>query len=187
MGSSSFFGMKMKPPEVIETARLRLRQLVLEDANAIFEEYAQDPEVTRYLVWRPHRHIDETREFLRRCCIAWKEGSAYPWAIIRKEDDRLLGTVEIRVEGHAINLGYALAKLFWGNGYTAEAIRPIIEWGLKQDGIYRVWAVCDLENQPSARVLEKAGMSREGILRRWIMLPNRSDEPRDCYCYAKTR
>lgn len=177
----------MRPPEVIETARLRLRQPEQEDANTIFEQYAQDPEVTRYLVWRPHRHIDETREFLRRCRAVWKEGSAYPWVITRKEDGRLIGTVEIRIEGHAINLGYALAKPFWGSGYTAEAVMWIIEWGLKQADIYRVWAVCDVENQPSARVLEKAGMSREGILRRWMMLPNRSNEPRDCYCYARTK
>jgi len=72
-------------------------------------------------------------------------------------------------------------------GYMTEAVAGIIDWALKQESVYRVWAVCDVENLASAQVLEKAGMQREGILRRWTMHPNRSDEPRDCYCCAITK
>ena len=68
-----------------------------------------------------------------------------------------------------------------------EAARVIVDWVLKQEGIYRVWAFCDVENLASARVLEKVGMQKEGVLRRWMIHPNVSDEPRDCYCYAITR
>jgi [ribosomal protein S5]-alanine N-acetyltransferase len=177
----------MKPPEEIETVRLRLRLPVLEDAPAIFDQYAQDPEVTRYLAWHPHRYLDETREFLRRCRTVWKDGSAFPWIILRKEDGRLMGMIEIRMSGHAVNLGYVLGRPYWGKGYAPEAVEVMIDWALGQREIYRVWAVCDVENQASARVLEKSGMVREGILRRWMVLSNRSDEPRDCYCYAKTK
>lgn len=177
----------MKPPEEFETSRLRLRLPVMEDAPNIFEQYAQDREVTRYLAWLPHRYLDETREFLRRCKAVWKDGSAFPWVIIRKVDERLLGMIELRISGHAANLGYVLAKPYWGKGYTPEAVGAMIDWALAQPELYRVWAVCDVENQASARVLEKSGMVREGILRRWMVLPNRSDDPRDCYCYAKTK
>jgi RimJ/RimL family protein N-acetyltransferase len=179
--------MGMKPPAEIETVRLRLRLPAMEDATAIFEQYAQDPEVTRFLAWKAHRYVDETREFLRRCRSVWKEGSAFPWTIARKSDDQLLGMIEMRIADHAANLGYVLAKPFWGKGYAPEAVEALIKWGLNQREIYRVWAVCDVENQASARVLEKAGMLREGTLGRWIILPNCSDEPRDCYCYAKTK
>lgn len=175
----------MKPPESMESPRLILRQPVMEDAGAIFEQYARDAEVTRYLVWRPHRYVDETREFLRRCKTVWRDGSAFPWAIVRKKDGRLMGMIEARIDGHAVNLGFVLAKSYWGNGYTPEAVRSVIDWAASEIGLFRVWAVCDIENRPSARVLEKAGMEREGILRRWLVLPNRSDAPRDCYCYAK--
>jgi hypothetical protein len=54
----------------------------------------------------------------------------------------------------------------------------------KTYGIFRVWALCDVDNLASARVMEKVGMQREGILRRWILHPNLSDEPRDVYCYS---
>src|SRR4051812_9656823 len=77
----------MKPPETIETARLLLRQPCMEDAEATFTQYAQDPEVTRYLTWRPHASIETTRAFLRRCMAAWDDGSAFPWTIIRAEDN----------------------------------------------------------------------------------------------------
>jgi RimJ/RimL family protein N-acetyltransferase len=65
-----------------------------------------------------------------------------------------------------------------------EAVKGLIAWALKQQHIYRIWAVCDVDNVASARVMEKAGMVREGTLRRWSVHPNISREPRDSYCYA---
>ena len=177
----------MRPPETIETTRLRLRPPQLEDAHAIFGQYAQDAAVTRYLTWRPHRDVEETMAFLRRCQAVRQDESAFPWAIIRKADSQLLGMVEIRIVGHRLDLGYGIARRYWGQGYTTEAVAGIVDWAWQQPTIYRVWAVCDVENQASARVMEKVGMQREGVLRRWIMHPNRSDEPRDCYCYARTK
>ncbi len=177
----------MRPPETIETARLHLRPPRMEDASAIFDQYAQDAAVARYLTWRPHQDIAETQAFLRRCLAVWQDGSAFPWAIIHKADSQLIGMVEIRIQGHRVDLGYGLAQRYWGQGYMPEAVAAIMDWAWQQATIYRVWAVCDVENHGSARVLEKVGMQREGVLRRWIMHPNRSDEPRDCYCYARTR
>ena len=57
----------IKPPEVLETSRLLLRLPVLDDANVIFQKYAQDPEVTKHLIWLPHENLDTTREFIRLC------------------------------------------------------------------------------------------------------------------------
>ncbi len=68
-----------------------------------------------------------------------------------------------------------------------EAIRTITEWALSQPSIFRVWAVCDVENAASVKVLEKAGFQQEGIFRRWLIHPDISDEPRDCYCYAAVK
>ena len=65
-----------------------------------------------------------------------------------------------------------------------EAVKALVTWALQRPEIYRVWAVCDIDNKASARVMEKAGMQREGILRRWSIHPNVSNEPRDSYCYA---
>ena len=159
----------------------------MEDAEAIFAEYAQDAEVTKYLTWRPTGNIEDTRKHLRTSATAWKEGKAFQWVILRKEDDQLLGAVGVRVDGHKVELGYVLARRFWGKGYMTETVRAVVNWALKEKEVYRIWAVCDVENQASARVMEKVGMQCEGILHRWTMHPNRSDEPRDCYCYAITK
>jgi len=174
----------MRPPEIIETPRLTLRPPVMADAEAIFTGYAQDAEVTKYMIWRPHMDIEETRDFIRRCVLGWEENSAYPWIITRKEDGRLIGMIESRIKVYSMDIGYVLARAHWGQGYTLEAARPIVNWGLEQGGIFRVWALCDIDNLASARVMEKIGMQREGILRRWSLHPNVSDEPRDVYCYS---
>jgi RimJ/RimL family protein N-acetyltransferase len=87
----------MKPPEIIETPRLSLRRPIAADATAIFEGYAQDPEVTRYLPWQPHKQIHETFEFLDRCAAGWDDSSEFTWVLVRKPDCQLLGMVALRV------------------------------------------------------------------------------------------
>ncbi len=174
----------MKPPERIETERLVLRLPSVADAETIFNSYAQKEEVTRYLVWRPHQHLRETESFLAGCVAAWEKDALFPYIITIKETDAVVGMIEIRLDGFKADVGYVLSPQFWGKGLITEALRSLVEWALSQTSIYRVWALCDVDNLASARVLEKAGMQREGLLRRQIIHPNISDEPRDCYCYA---
>jgi ribosomal-protein-alanine N-acetyltransferase len=175
------------PPETLETKRLRLRRPALQDAEDIFRRYAQDPEVTKYLTWRPNRNIRETRDFLAACLRALDEGKSFHWVIERRADDELLGMITARVDDQKWELGYVLARSYWGRGYMTEALKGLVDWALRQKDIYRVWSVCDVDNLASARVMEKAGMKREGILRRWSMHPTISDEPRDSYCYSITK
>lgn len=174
----------MTKPQTLKTERLKLRKVKLSDAEAIFRQYAQDPEVTRYVSWRAHHSLDETREYVRMCLLAWDVGKAYHWAIERLEDKQVIGMVIARIVGEKWELGFVLARAYWGKGYMTEAVRGLVAWALKQKEIYRVWAVCDTDNVASARVMEKAGMQREGTLRRWSVHPNLSLEPRDSYCYA---
>jgi RimJ/RimL family protein N-acetyltransferase len=92
--------------------------------------------------------------------------------------------IEARVRVPAVDIGYALVRRRWRRGLMSEAVDAVIRWALSQPEIFRVWATCDVENVASARLLEHVGMRREGILRRWIVHPNVSDTPRDCFCYA---
>lgn len=174
----------INPPKSLKTERLRLRKVKLSDADAIFRQYAQDAEVTKYVSWRAHADAEETREYVRMCLLAWNIGKAFHWVIERAEDKQVMGMVIARVDEEKWELGYVLARKHWGKGYMTEAIRGLIAWALKQTDIYRIWAVCDVDNAASARVMEKAGMVREGTLRRWSVHPNICPEPRDSYCYA---
>jgi ribosomal-protein-alanine N-acetyltransferase len=174
----------MRPPETFETARLTLRRPRPSDAAAVFHAYAQDPLVARYLTWRPHRDVSETARYLARCAAGWEAGDDFAWAVTLREGGELLGMVGLRDGGFKADVGYVFARRWWGAGFATEAVGAVVAWALSQPQVYRVWAMCDAENAASARVLEKVGMAREGLLRRGLLHPNLSTEPRDGYCYA---
>jgi ribosomal-protein-alanine N-acetyltransferase len=174
----------MRPPKEFVTPRLRLRTPRLEDAEAIFKNYAQDPEVVKFLTWEPHQSVEQTRAFLQVILNGSQAAVQFPYVIELRPDGPLLGMIECRREGTMADLGCVLAKVHWGKGYMTEAVKALVDWGLSQNDIFRIWSMCDLENPASARVMEKAGMTREGILRRRMIHPNVSDEPRDVYCYS---
>ncbi len=174
-------------PHRFRTHRLVLRTPRLTDAEAIFDAYARDPEVTKYLVWQTHSSIEVTREFLRECLDGWSRGDDLSWVISEGTSDYCIGLVGLRLRGFKADVGYVLVRPFWGKGFMPEAVQVVIDAALSVPAIHRVWAVCDVENLASSRVLEKVGMSREGILKRWIVHPAMGREPRDCYCYAKVK
>jgi [ribosomal protein S5]-alanine N-acetyltransferase len=173
----------MPPPEIFMTTRLTLRPPRAADAAAIFASYAQDPAVTHYLTWTPHTTVEETRRFVQRCVEGWQTGREYTW-LLCLPDVAVIGCIALRVDGGKADVGYGLAQACWGRGYATEALHALAAWSLQQPEIFRLWAVCDIENLASARVMEKVGMQREGILRKWIRHPNRDTVPRDCLCYA---
>jgi RimJ/RimL family protein N-acetyltransferase len=174
-------------PDRFETTRLMLRPIAANDAPAIFTGYAQDPDVVRFLIWRPHRGLFETEAYIARCMAAPADRSR-TYVLIGRAVGRLLGAFELRrPEPHRFDCGYVLARAEWGQGLMTEVLAEVTGWAMRQDGIWRVGAGCDVENHASARVMEKAGLEREGILRRWIIHPNISSEPRDWFSYAKVR
>jgi RimJ/RimL family protein N-acetyltransferase len=170
-----------------ETARLILRPIAPQDAPTIFTGYAQDPEVVRFLIWRPHQDLADTETYIALCMAAQPDRSR-TYALTRRADDQLLGAFELRrPEPHRLDFDYVLTRAEWGQGLMTEALAEVAGWAIRQDDIWRIGAVCDTENRASARVTEKAGLKREGILRRWIIHPNIGPEPRDCFSYAMVR
>ena len=172
-------------PEQITTSRLLLRRPVEADARDLFIAYAQDPLVSRFLLWRPHTSESTVREFLGICIAGWESGALFPY-VITEGSSPAIGMIEARPKGPTVDLGYVLARSHWGKGYMPEAIAALAGEALKQ-GSFRVQALCDVENRPSQRALEKAGFAREGRLERYMIHPNVSPEPRDCFMYSKCR
>ena len=142
----------MPPPTTFTTARLLLRAPLSADADAIFHAYTQDPEVTRYLVWRPHRDLTETHAFIERRLSSWQRQMEFTYVIIDQHATQLFGMLSLRISGFAASLGYVLRRAAWGQGIMPEAAGIVAEWALAQAAIYRVWAICDYENRASARV-----------------------------------
>lgn len=177
----------MQMPERIETERLVLRKPRLDDAPVLFAAYMQDPEVTRYTTWRPHRHLQQAEDFISSSISAWENENRFPFVIALKQKDEPFGMIDVHVRGSTVGLGYVIARSHQHKGYATEATRAMIDWAFQQSTIYRVNASTDIENIASQRVLEKSGMVREGLLRKYIVHPNLSDIPRDSYMYAITR
>ncbi len=169
------------------TARLRLRPPTEADAENIFGRYGQDPEVCRYMSWKPHRCVDDTLAYLSRIVGDNAEGRSMGFLVFSRASGELLGSVGGAIEKHRMQFGYCLAREAWGHGFATEAARAFVAAALENATLWRVQAFCDVENGASARVLEKAGLEREGTLRRYLVLPNLGDVPRDVFCYAKVR
>jgi len=174
----------MQPPQQLETEHLILRKLRLEDAPILFAAYTQDDEVTRYTTWHPHTHLTQTEDFVRAGLAAWESGSRFPLVITLKDGDQIIGMIDPHREGENMGLGYVIALAHQSHGFATEATRAVIAWALQQPEITRVYATTDVENIASRRVMEKAGMRREGLLESFILHPNISDAPRDSFIYA---
>ncbi len=175
-------------PESIETQRLVLRKPRMDDAASIFAGWARDAEVTLYLTWRPHALISHTEHFLAMSIDAWTDDDRAVYVITTRETDVPIGLIEARFEStFAASVGYALRRSEWNRGYMTEACRAVVDRLFALPEIWRVWAYCDIENRASARVLEASGMQHEGISRRAILHPNRSETPRDVHLYARVR
>src|SRR5690606_5100509 len=86
----------IRPPEELLTRRLRLRRPQMVDAPEIFERWTRDPDVTRYLVWTPHRDVTQAEDHIRRCIATWESGEAFVWLIETRADRSLIGSIAAR-------------------------------------------------------------------------------------------
>lgn len=178
-----------RPPATFGTARLFARPPRVDDGPAVLAAYAGDPEVTRYLAWKAYDRLEPLAAFLQESVANWEKGEGHlPWMLCLKGTDTPIGSLGVTISprGRAL-FGYVLARKFWGHGFAAEALRYGVDWALAQPVIFRAWAFCDVENPASVRVMEKAGLVREGVLRRWHVCPALGTEPRDCVVGAKVK
>ena len=170
----------------LRTPRLLLRRLCMEDAGDIFA-YASDPPITRFVFWEPHRTLDDTRQYLQRTLRGYADGNPPAWGIQHLGDGAIIGSCafhEVSAMHARGEIGYALARKYWGQGLITEAVRAMIDYGFNTLGLNRIEARCDIENAASARVMEKSGMKFEGVLRQNIILHSR---PRDARIHAILR
>jgi RimJ/RimL family protein N-acetyltransferase len=173
-------------PHSIETARLVIRRPSANDAAAIFDRYAGDRDVTRYISWPAHTSVADTEAFLAFADAQWERWPAGPYLIFSKADGTLLGGTGLACETpYRAATGYVLARDAWGRGYATEALRAMVEIA-RAAPVRRLYALCHAEHRASAHVLEKCEFGKEGVLRRYARFPNLpGDEPCDVLCYAR--
>jgi [ribosomal protein S5]-alanine N-acetyltransferase len=179
-------GMVLKAPLHVETARLTLAAPTAADADAVFERYASDPEVTRYLGWPRHQSVADTRGFLAYCAAEWERWPAGPYLIRARSNGQLLGSTGLAFERpDEAMTGYVLAKDAWGNGYATEALGAIVDVS-RRIGLVRIYALCHPQHRASWRVLEKCAFTLDGNWRRQAEFPNLAPGVlQDVACYER--
>ncbi|MCL2149609.1 MAG: GNAT family N-acetyltransferase [Dehalococcoidia bacterium] len=151
---------------IIETARLLLRPLKVADATLIYNNWASDPEVAKYMNWSLHQSIDDTIEWLSAEEKDIAAETNYTWGFVLKENQELFGSGGIRynAEYEMYELGYNIMKKYWNLGLTTEAAWAMIDFATQELGISSFLGRHATENPASGRIMEKLGFSfqREG-------------------------
>lgn len=172
----------LPPPESLHTARLQLRPPREADAAAIFA-YASDPRVCRYLAWRRHRSLADTRRFLAEAAAGWRSGAWLNWVI--EDDSGVVGTIGAQPGRAGAAIGYVLARSHWGRGYAGEALAAVSTVLLDSCNMPALWALCLPRNVASAKVLERNGFHCDRRLANYFHCPNLDGGKHDVLLYVR--
>ena len=133
--------------------------------------------VTRFVIWRPHRSRSDTEAYIAQC-MATPPDVSRTYVLTDRTNGDVRGTFALRLAApHRLDCGYVLARAWWGRGLMTEVLTEVVNWALSQPPIFRIGAVCDVENIGSARVMEKAGLVREGLLGGGSCIPTSATNP----------
>jgi RimJ/RimL family protein N-acetyltransferase len=174
----------MREAERIETERLLLRAPRLNDVQVIFDRYASDPDVTRYVGWLRHTSLADTRGFVELSNLQWERWKCGPMLAISRESGTLLGGTGLAFDTTDIaETGYVFARDTWGKGYATEALRAMSDLAARRS-VGRLYAICHPRHQASWRVLEKCGFTRDETVKRGTIFPNLAPDPVDALSYS---
>lgn len=141
----------------LETDRLILRAITRDDTQKIYDNWATDPEVTRYMEWCPHESVDVTHRIMDMWLENYKKEPCFRYGIERKSDHELMGMIDVvRIVDSVPEIGYCSGKRFWGNGYMTEALNAVLR-ELFENGYETISIRAVRENIGSNRVIQKAG------------------------------
>ena len=161
--------MDHKGTQRIETERLILRRFVMDDASAMFKNWASDSEVTKYLTWPTHKSVEGSKWITDLWIKDYEKPDYYQWAIELKELGEVIGSISIvhtDENVNAVEVGYCIGRNWWHKGITSEAFKAVIKFMFDEVGADRVSARHDPNNPNSGRVMKKCGLTYEGTLRK---------------------
>lgn len=151
------------------TGRLILRRFTSDDASAMYENWAQDPEVTKFLTWAPHKDVSDSEAVLAQWIPLYENQTYYHWAIALKDKPTMpigsIGAVRFDEVLNQVHIGYCIGRTWWNQGITSEALAALIEFFFNKAGLNRVDSRHDPNNPSSGKVMQKCGMKFEGTHR----------------------
>lgn len=160
--------MKHCGTRTIETKRLKLRKLSVSDSEAMFRNWASDPEVTKYLTWGAHESEEVTKTLLADWEKQYENNDYYQWGIELKSLGEVIGTISVvstKESTDEAHIGYCIGRGWWHQGIMTEALGAVIMFLFNEVKCNRIVACYDTNNPHSGDVMKKCGMQFEGIMR----------------------
>ncbi len=155
-----------KGTQTIETERLILRKFRIDDARAMFDNWANDSRVTRFLTWEPHGTVENTEALLEEWCNSYQDAAYYQWAIEYR--GKIIGSIAVVTlsnEHQWAEIGYCLGYDYWGKGIMTEAVKAVIDYLFREVGFNRIEIDHAVKNPGSGKVAQKCGLTYEGTKR----------------------
>lgn len=160
-----------KGTQQIETERLILRRFCMEDAHAMFDNWASDDEVTKFMTWPSHDSVEITQMVLNDWLAGYDRDDFYLWAItVKAEGIAPIGSISVVHQYERVakaEIGYCIGKKWWHRGIMTEALGAVMDYLFDEVGMNRIQACHDPRNPNSGKVMMKCGMKYEGTLRQW--------------------
>lgn len=153
----------------IETDRLILRRYVIEDADAMYKNWAFDSDVTKFLTWQPHSSVEVSRGIIENWLKEYSDEKYYQWAIVLKDNGNEpigdISVVHMKEDISMVHIGYCLGRAWWRRGIMSEALKAVMDFMFDTVEVNRVESRHDPMNPNSGKVMQKCGMKYEGTLR----------------------
>lgn len=153
----------------LETDRLILRKFKLSDATAMYNNWASDDEVTKYLTWPTHENLEVSKSVLKEWVDSYAKDNYYQWAIVLNENGNepigSISVVHMNEEIDMVHIGYCIGKKWWHRGITSEALKAVMDFLFDVVNCNRIELRYDPRNVNSGKVMKKCGLKYEGTLR----------------------
>ena len=155
-----------KGTQILHTERLILRRFTEDDALEMYENWANDERVTKFLTWQPHKNAEETKGLLQAWVKSYENPATYNWLI--EFEGKAIGNIGVvRLNEHSENadIGYCMGVNYWNKGLMSEAAKGIIDYLFEEIGMHRIRIQHAVKNPASGRVAQKCGLTYEGTER----------------------
>ncbi|MEY9866547.1 ribosomal-protein-alanine N-acetyltransferase [Peribacillus sp. B2I2] len=168
---------------LIETRRLILREVTIEDAGDMFK-YLSDTDVVKPMGLDPCQTVNDVWDEIKWYESIFKEGTGIRWGITLKDSGKVIGScgfLNMVSKHHRAEIGYELSKDHWRKGIASEALEAVVMYGYRHFQLERIEALIEPANSPSQKLVEKQGFRREGLLRHYEYTCGKFD---DLYMYS---
>lgn len=158
-----------KGTKELETERLLLRKFKVEDAREMYENWASNPNVAKYVMWEAHKDIDETKKLLDEWVKLYDSNETYKWVVEIKNTKEIIGSIDVvskkLLPYDVCEIGYCYGENFWNKGYASESLMAVIKYLFEICGAEVICAEHLSQNPNSGKVMKKCGLKYEGTLR----------------------